>query len=169
MDTKKAREERFLRITADHHDLVAKVCYLYSGPGAPFEDLYQEVLANIWTGLDSFRGQASLSTWLYRTAINTCLTWHRRNSRHNARRLSLEDMVGEPADGSPDTAAFAEDLRQLHSLISRLDPVEKAIVTMWLDECPYEEISAVTGITRNNVAVRMHRIKEKLSRMAKNL
>lgn len=157
-----------MRITATHHDLVAKVCYLYSGPGAPFDDLYQEVLANIWVGLDSFRGEASLSTWLYRTAINTCITWHRRNGRHTANRISLEEMVAEPAAG-PDAPAFVEELRQLHTLISRLDPVEKAIITMWLDECPYEDISAVTGITRNNVAVRVHRIKDKLSRMAQNL
>lgn len=168
MDSKKAREERFIRITTDHHDLVAKVCYLYSGPGAPFDDLYQEVLANIWTGLDSFRGEASLSTWLYRTAINTCLTWHRRNSRHSSNRLSLEDMVVEPQAG-PDSSAFVEELQQLHNLISRLDPVEKAIITMWLDECQYEDIAEVTGITRNNVAVRVHRIKEKLTRMAQNL
>ena len=70
-----SREECFREITDSYKELVAKVCYLYSGPGAAFDDLFQEVLINLWTGMDSFRGEAKMSTWIYRTAINTCLTW----------------------------------------------------------------------------------------------
>lgn len=161
---KKAQEQEFLRIVADHHDLLAKVCFLYSDAGAPFEDLYQEVLANVWQGMSSFRGDAKISTWLYRTAINTCLTWHRRNRRHEG-AMRLEDLVSEPVAG-PDTAEFLDNLRQLHALISRLEPLEKAIITMWLDEKPYEEISEVTGLGKNALAVRLHRIKAKLAKMA---
>ncbi|MDE6464023.1 MAG: sigma-70 family RNA polymerase sigma factor [Muribaculaceae bacterium] len=157
------REERFLEITDSHKQLVAKVCYLYSSPDAPFEDLYQEVLANIWEGMDSFRGEAKMSTWIYRTAINACLTWHRRNDRHSRDRIALEDLVAEPA-GTDST--LVEDIRALHALISRLDPLEKALITLWLDEKPYEEIAAIAGISRANVAVRIHRIKDKLSKMA---
>lgn len=165
MMSRREQEQKFLRIVADHHDLVAKVCYISSGPDAPFEDLYQEVLANVWEGLPGFRGESKVSTWLYRTAINTCLTWHRRNSRHSRNRISLESMVAEPAAG-PDNAEFLSELRELHRLISRLEPLEKAIITMWLDEKSYDEISEVTGLTCNNIAVKMHRIKNKLSQMA---
>lgn len=154
-----------MQIVSDYHDLVAKVCYLYSDASAPYEDLYQEVLANVWLGLENFRGEAKISTWLYRTAINTCLTWHRRTDRHARNRLSLEDLVAEP-EAAPDNSEFLEQLRRLHDLISRLDPLEKAIITMWLDEKSYEEIALVTGLSRNNLAVRMHRIKDKLSKMA---
>lgn len=165
MGRETAREQRFTQIISDHHDLLAKVCYLYSGPDTPFDDLYQEVLANIWEGMDSFRGDAKLSTWLYRAAINTCITWYRRNSRHSANRISLEQMVAEPA-APPESSAFVGQLRALHAMISRLLPLEKAIITMWLDEKPYDEIAAVTGLSRNNVAVKVHRIKDKLSKMA---
>lgn len=165
MEPLKDRQQQFLDIIAAHGELVAKVCYLYSGPGAPFEDLRQEVLANIWEGMDSFRGEARMSTWLYRTAINTCLTWHRRNSRHNGGRISLEELISEPVDNDS-SATFAQELRLLHSMIARLEPLEKALITMWLDERPYEEIAEVTGLTRNNIAVKIHRIKDKLARMA---
>lgn len=157
-------ERQFLNIVAEYHDLLAKVCFMYSDAQSPFDDLYQEVLANLWQGLPMFRGDAKVSTWLYRTAINTCLSWHRRNRRHSG-GLRLEDLVGEPAAG-PDNAAFLEELRELHALISRLEPLEKAIITMWLDEKPYEEMSEVTGLSKNTLAVRLHRIKTKLSKMA---
>ncbi len=159
------REKRFLEITDKYKELVAKVCYLYSSAGAPFEDLYQEVLANIWEGLDTFRGEAKISTWMYRTAINTCLTWHRRNDRHDRQKVDIEEMVTDLPDND-EGIAFIENLRMLHSLISRLEPIEKALITLWLDEKPYDEIALIAGISRSNVAVRIHRIKEKLSKMA---
>lgn len=162
----KSREERFLDLVNSHKELVAKVCFLYSGPGAPAEDLYQEVMANIWEGLDSFRGEAKVSTWMYRMAINTCITWHRRNDRHSRERVSLEDLISEPAD-MDSSAELVAGLRSLHALISCLNPVEKALISLWLEDKPYEEIAAIVGISKANVAVRIHRIKEKLSQMAK--
>lgn len=162
--TTEERERLFLDISDGHKALIAKVCYLYSSASASFDDLYQEVLINLWNGLDSYRGDARVSTWLYRLAINTCISWHRRNDRHGD-NLSLDDITAEPAD-DPDSRNVAEDVNYLHSLISRLDPLEKAVVTLWLDEKPYDEIALITGISRANVAVKLHRIKEKLSHFA---
>ncbi len=157
------REQLFLAVSDEHKALIAKVCYLYSSPAASFDDLYQEVLINLWNGLDGYRGDARVSTWLYRLAINTCISWHRRYDRQE-NGMSLDDITMEPAD---DGNAFAdEDIRYLHSLISRLDPLEKAVITLWLDETPYEEIAVITGLSKANVAVKLHRIKDKLSQFA---
>lgn len=159
------REARFLAIADRYKEVVAKVCWVYASSSASFDDLYQEVLVNLWQGLDSFRGDAKMSTWIYRTAINTCITWHRRNGRHGgASTMRLDDMLFEPAD---DTGhADLESYKELYSLISRLGDIDKALVTLWLDGHSYEEISAVMGISVSNVGVRFYRIKEKLSKMA---
>lgn len=156
------RQERFLQLLDEYKDLIAKVCYVYSSPTASVDDLYQEVAANIWTGLDHFRGEAKVSTWIYRTAINTCITWLRRN-RNQSLNTSIENAI-TVADTDGDSRM--ERYRQLHRMIASLQPMEKAIVTMWLDDKSYADIAAVTGLSVANVATRLHRIKEKLAKRA---
>lgn len=158
------KEHKFLAMTDAYKSVIAKVCYLYVSPGASFEDLYQEVLINIWQGMDGFRGDSKISTWIYRTAINTCITWHRKNDKH-VKANSLEDLQTEPIDIS-DAGFSIEDYKMLQLLITNLLPLEKALITMWLDDKPYDEIAEVTGLSRSNVAVKIHRIKEKLAKMA---
>ncbi len=153
---------RFLSLADEYKDVVAKVCSVYSSASAPFADLYQEVLANLWVGLDSYRGEAKASTWIYRIAINTCITWHRRNRRFSDNVVPLEGIQAPAVEDS----ATAAECRELYRLIGLLEPVEKAIVTLWLDEKSYEEIASVMGITKANVATRMHRIRAKLARLA---
>lgn len=160
------KEQRFLAVTDSCKEIIAKVCLLYASPSAPFEDLYQEVLVSLWLGLDSFRGEAKMSTWIYRTALNTCITWHRTSGRHNpGNTLSLDSLIVEPADGQ-EAAAMKEELAELNRLVARLGPIDKALITLWLDEKPYDEISHIMGLSEANIAVRIHRIKEKLSRFA---
>lgn len=160
------KEKEFLAVTDQYKEVIAKVCYLYSNAYTSFDDLYQEVLINLWQGLESFRGEAKISTWIYRTAINTCITWHRRNARYGNRNTDrLDDMIFEPAD-TDDGASAMEDYRELYRLISMLGPVDKALVTLWLDENSYEDIADITGLSQTNVAVRLHRAKERLSKLA---
>lgn len=160
------KETRFIAIIDEYKDVMAKVCYLYSTADASFEDLYQETLVNIWQGMESFRGDAKLSTWIYRTAINTCISWYRKHRRHSIiAPLRIEDIVVEPSDSCTADVAL-EDYRELYRLISMLGPIDKAIITLWLDEKTYDEIARIIGISQNNVAVRLYRIKEKLSQMA---
>ncbi len=152
------KESRFLTIVNDNRRLIYKVCYMYATDHDHFQDLYQEILANIWEGLGSFRGDASVSTWLYRTAINTCVTFYRRHNTHASEMTSL-DLAGEL---QADDGTHGEQLREMYRLISRLGKLDKAIILMWLDERSYDEIAEVTGFTRNNVATRLRRIKQRL-------
>lgn len=167
MDARDDKEKRFIALTDEYKEVVAKVCYFYMSPSASFDDLYQEVLINLWQGMDGFRGDAKLSTWIYRTAINTCITWHRRNARHSSGAVPIESLLAEPLD-TADGVSSLDDYRRLYSLISKLGGIEKAIITLWLDEKSYDEIAAITGISPGNVAVKLHRIKDKLARMAKD-
>lgn len=160
------KEKRFLAVTDEYKEVIAKVCYLYSNTYASFDDLYQEVLINLWQGLESYRGDAKISTWIYRTAINTCITWHRKNARYgNHDTDRLDDIIYEPADNDEGATAM-ENYRELFRLISMLGPVGKALITLWLDEKSYEDIASITGLSQSNVAVRLHRAKERLTKLA---
>lgn len=151
------KEQSFLDIIAQNQQLIYKVCYMYATDDDHFKDLYQEVLINLWQGIDRFRGDARLSTWIYRICINTCVTYFRRNHYHDE-TMSLDNIVEIP-DGD---VSRLNDLKEMYRLISRLRKLDKAIILMWLDEKSYDEIAEVTGLTRNNVASRIHRIKAKL-------
>lgn len=155
------REEQFLKLIEHYDAMVRRVCFMYSSSAAPFDDLYQETMANLWRGLESFRGESSVSTWIYRMTMNTCITWLRRNRRHTG-HVNIEEAVQMVAG---DDSEHRENLRILHEMISRLNPIEKAIVMMWLDEKSYDEIADVTGFSRANVATRLHRIKARLKAM----
>lgn len=148
-----------MEIVNDNRQLICKVCYMYASDRDHFQDLYQEVLANLWAGLDSFRGDAAISTWLYRTAINTCVTFFRRHNTHASSMTSLDVAADIVSDDGIDRAS---QLREMYLLISGLDKLDKAIILMWLDERTYDEIAEVTGLTRNNVATRLHRIRQRL-------
>lgn len=159
-----ARQKQFEELLDTYKSLIVKVCYIYSSPQATVDDLYQEVAANLWTGLSHFRGDAKVSTWIYRTAINTCITWVRRN-RHASLNTSLDGAM-TIADDTAEGIERERRFKMLHDMIADLLPIEKAIVTMWLDDKPYSDIAAVTGLSVANVATRLHRIKEKLSKRA---
>ncbi len=152
------RERRFMTVVADNRRVIYKVCYMYASDQDHFNDLYQEVLANLWQGLDGFRGDSAGSTWIYRVAINTCVSYYRRNVRHTQGRVGLEGLDNMPGDDSDRSGK----LRQMYRLIGGLDKMEKALILMWLDEKSYEEIAEVTGLHRNTVATRLRRIKQKL-------
>lgn len=162
MQNNNDKDKRFLEVLDRHKSVIAKVCCIYSSPSVDFDDLYQETVINLWNGFDKFRGDAKISTWIYRAAINTCITWNRRNKKH-ANNISLEPDM--PVTTDDDSGKLA-DYKQLQYLISKLNPIEKAIITLWLDEKSYEEIASITGISHANVAVKLHRIKEKMSKMS---
>ncbi len=159
MDT--TRQQQFLKVADEYKEVIAKVCSVYCSESAPFADLYQEVMVSLWTGLDSFKGDAKLSTWIYRVAINTCITWTRRNRKHSF-NLPIEAGLDIPDLTSDQGAQIA----QLYALISKLNDFDKALITLWLEDKSYDDISAILGITKSNVATRLHRIRTQLSKMA---
>lgn len=153
---------RFLEIINENKGLIYKVCYMYAVDQEHLKDLYQEVTANIWQGIASYRGESKVSTWIYRIAINTCVSDLRRNERRPAATSDLDgDAVGEIIDESHEHAAR---IRAMYEMIALLGKLDKALIMLWLDEYSYDEIAAMTGMQRNNVASRLHRIKQRLIR-----
>ncbi len=151
------KESIFLDVIGKNKQIIYKVCYMYAVDEDHLKDLYQEILINLWQGLDRFRGDAQISTWIYRMSINTCITQYRRN-KQNVEMLPLEMLLNLPSEDDN----RMESIKQMYQLINRLNRMEKAIILMWLDEKTYDEIAEVTGLSRNNVASRLRRIKAKL-------
>lgn len=156
------RNAAFQRIIEEHKRIIYRVCYMYAVDSEHLQDLYQEVTANVWQGLGSFRGKSKESTWVYRIALNTCITEFRRNDRH--RHMANVDLaLTLPGDDGSEHASL---LRQMYELISKLGKLDKALIMLWLDEYSYDEIAELTGLTRNNVASRLMRARQKLIKLS---
>lgn len=158
------REQSFQCLTARYGRLIAGICLSFAESREDFEDLRQDVMLNIWKGLGGYRADSSASTWIYRVALNTCVSSQRKKRRRS--ELSLNDLYNELYDTSS-----AEDIamyRLMYELIGRLKPVDKSVVLMWLDGKSYEEIASVTGLPVNAVAARLKRAKDRLSEFYNN-
>ena len=152
-------EDRFIEILNLHRGLIYKVCNLYCSDPEDRKDLFQEIVLQVWKSLGSFRQQSSLTTWMYRIALNTAIT-HLLKEKRSPMQVSLTsiDIPDIAEDGGKE-----EMLTELFIAIERLDKIDKSIVLLYLEKKSHEEISEITGLTRSNVAVRFSRIKSKLS------
>ena len=162
MNGNDAKTQDFLRAVETHSGLINKVCYYYARDPEEFGDLRQEALIHLWQGWEQFGGRAQLSTWIYRVCLNSCVSSFRAHSRrHQAVSLDAVPDIEAPPD-----ADRADQLRQMHRLIGRLAPREKAVILLWLDNYPYDTIAEMMGVPRNTVASWLKRIKEKIVRLS---
>jgi len=156
-----AIESDFIKMVQTNERIIYKVCSFYVSDYFPMEDLYQETILNLWKAYPKFRNESALSTWIYKIALNTCISGMRKASKHQ-RQVPLsfsEDIVFEPDNEE-------ENIRELYRLIHQLKTLERAIVLLYLEEKFYQEIADITGLTLSNVATKLKRIKEKLKSMS---
>lgn len=151
----------FEQCVAEYGKMINKVCYMYASDMENFNDLRQEVLINVWQGIEGFENRAKMSTWIYRVSLNTCITYMNKDRRHTSHEQLSDNLYS-----LDDSHEYTRQLHEMYKLINRLNRLDKAIILLWLDEVPYEEISSIMGISRNNVASHLRRAKEKLSNMA---
>lgn len=150
------REEIFTEAVLAHRNIIYKVCYIYA-PKGMIEDYYQEVLCNLWQSFDRFEGRSKYSTWIYRIAIYTCISFIRRKQ---PAFISLSFDIS-----TDDDPALKERLEELHSVINRLGHIDRALIILWLDGYAYNEIAEITGLSESNVAVKLMRAKNKIKEM----
>ena len=153
-------EQRFEQTLREQKDTIFTVCYMFSKDEDDVNDLFQEVVINLWNGYESFEHRSDIRSWVYRVALNTCISYDRKKRRTDAERLNMNINLFEDRD---------EDTRQvdmLHKRISKLQPFDRAIVLLWLENLSYEEIGQIVGITTKNVSVRLFRIREQLKNMS---
>jgi RNA polymerase sigma-70 factor, ECF subfamily len=156
-------EKKFIDLIKQHQGLIHKVCFMYEQDPDCRNDLFQEIVLQLWKSFPTFRGEAKITTWMYRIALNTAISGYRRQVRH----IKTEDLNEKHFNISENYTASdqEEDFQRLQAAIRQLSEIERAMIMMALEEIPYEEIAETIGITQNNVRVRMNRIREKLKRI----
>lgn len=155
-------ENNFLAIFKDNKEVLFRICSSYATDHQQAEDIFQEVLLNIWQALPGFRNEAVVTTWVYRIALNVCLRARHNADKNQKRFVKLESVQLQNIEATmttdTDNTAFAE----LYTCIKKLDDTDKSLILLFLEDLPYKEIAAITGITENYVAVKIKRIKNKL-------
>jgi RNA polymerase sigma-70 factor, ECF subfamily len=155
-------EEKFISLINEHQGLIHKICIMYENDTDVRNDLFQEVVFQLWKSFSSFRGEAKITTWMYRIALNTAISGFRKQTR-NIKTEDLREMHFNISDSWNDDRE--EDIQRLQWAIRQLSEIERAMIMMALEEVTYEEIAETIGITQNNVRVRMNRIREKLKKL----
>lgn len=156
----KIDEKEFEQLVKKHKNTIYTVCFMFSKDSEEVNDLFQEVLIAIWQGLPSFKGQSNIATWIWRISLNTCISCERKKKKNVTVPLSMD------VDYFEDKDADAQQVRMLYERVHKLKPFDRAIVLLWLEGIPYDEIAAIVGITTSNVATRLFRIREQLKQMS---
>ena len=154
-----SKEILFKEIFEANSKKIYHLCYGYTGDDDSANDRMQETFMKVWQNLDKFRNQALISTWIYRIAVNTCLSYLRVEKKHQ--KDELTDNIIETK--SEEISEKNEQVSSLYKCIAQLEENERIIITMVLDELPYAEIAAISGISEGNLRVKIHRIKQKLT------
>ena len=153
-------QKQFSVMVRQNKNTIFTVCYMFSKDQEEVNDLFQEVVIRLWQGFDKYKGDSKERTWIYRVALNTCISFDRKKRRHNKKQVYMgDDLFGCNEHDSQQTEV-------LHKRITRLRPLDRAIVLLWLEDISYEEIGSIIGTTAKNVSVRLYRIREQLKNMS---
>lgn len=152
-------ERDFSMLVKKHKEGIYSVCLMFADDQDEANDLMQEALINLWKGLSSFRGESDIKSWIWRITMNTCITQEGKKKRHNEIKAQVADLLTPHNEDN-------KQIKMLHDRIHRLQPFDRAIVMLWLEDLSYEEIGQIIGITAKNVSVRLVRIKEELKKMS---
>jgi len=153
-------DKDFVELIRIHQKLVHKVCNVYCYTIEDRKDLFQDIVLQLWRSYPSFKGRASLSTWMYRVALNTAITQQRKKK---TQIIPLEQVPGqEPIDYDQQY-----DHALLKALINELDKIDKSLILLYLEQKNYKEIAEIMGLSKTNVSVKLVRIKKKLAKKFK--
>ena len=159
------RETLFQQWLNDHAGLVYKVTRAYAQDADDQDDLFQEIVFQLWRSLPSFRGSAKATTWIYRVALNTALAWRRREAKHRGDKAPLAALANQHAAEHNDLAVqnSRETRQRLYGAIYRLSKIDCALALLYLNGLTYAEMAEILGISEGNVGVKLSRIKRSLA------
>lgn len=155
-------EKEFLSQLKEHQNIIYKLVHLYANSEEDKKDLYQEIVLQAWKTYSAFRGEAKFSTWLYRLCLNTIFTLQRKTNR-----IEYTDTIKyeEQYSSSP----TSDEAERLYKAIRTLPETERAVISLHLDGYDNKEVSELIGITANLVGVKLHRIKQHLATILKDI
>jgi RNA polymerase sigma-70 factor (ECF subfamily) len=158
MNKKENLTKSFLESVHGSQRIIHKVCRVYRDDPEDQRDLYQEIVYQLWRSYPSFKGEAKVSSWIYRVALNTALASYRKRGPSIRYMRDIPESI-HPSQQEPGGSDREE---QLFAVLRKLDDAEKMLMTLYLEDYSYKEISEITGLTENNIGVRLSRIKNKL-------
>lgn len=166
MKSRTDQSEQFVQWLDEYRPLIWKVVRIYARAPEDGQDLFQEIALQLWRSMDSFRGEAKASTWVYRVALNTAMAWRRKHRKHRQARDYAEGRQHETAVNS---AENRDKLDWLYAEIRELPETDRSLVLLYLDGLSYREMSEVLGISESNVGVKINRTKKYLAGRLKGL
>ena len=155
-------EKEFLKVIHESQRIISKVCDLYRDTREDQEDLFQEIVYQLWKSYPGFKGESKVSSWIYRVALNTALVVFRKPG------IVVKNYEEFPENIHPSTEKIkTENEERLFEALRKLTDAEKGIISLYLDDFSYLEIAEITGLSESNVGVRLNRIKNKLRQIIK--
>ena len=158
-------ENTFLSALDEHRHKLLRICSVYAKDDEDTKDLFQEVLVNIWRSMSSFKKNSEIGTWMYKITLNVCLRLKTKEIKRKKKMLRMNSRaihIHKTEITTEDDQERHSQLLQLRKCIKQLNEADRAVIALYLEELPYKEISKVTGLTENNIAVKIKRIKMKL-------
>lgn len=156
----------FVNLIEEHKKLIYKISFFYCDDIIDKEDLFQEIILNLWISYPNFQNKSKISTWIYRVALNTAITWLREYTKQTQKIKYTTFIPNLPSDSDENEAD--ELYTRLYKAINTLGDIDKAIILLLLDEYSYDEIAEIVGLSKTNVATKISRIKLKLRTQISN-
>ena len=160
-------KEQFISVIKDNKNLIYKICYSYCSNAESRKDLQQEILIQLWNSFSKFDGRVKLSTWIYRIALNTAISFYRNDCKQRNKKVSIDASIISLSDFEyvPDQD---ENIAMLYKFIENLNEMDKALILLYLDDNKYKDIAEILGISETNVATKISRIKKILKEQFSN-
>jgi RNA polymerase sigma factor (sigma-70 family) len=161
------KEARFLQLIEENKGILFKICRIYEDDPEDRNDLLQEMTLQLWIAFDGFRGESKFSSWMYRVALNTAIVFFKKRKRRPDNEQLPQNF--EQIEETSPQGKKEEQLTVFYKAVQQLGKVEKALIYLYMENQPYDEIAANLGITEGNVRVRINRIKNKLKDIIKKM
>jgi len=156
-------ELRFLDALEENKGKLFRICSIYAKDEDDAKDLFQEVLVQIWKSMNTFKGGSAIGTWMFRVALNVCLRFKSKSDKNQKRLIRLDSITIQNLKNEENNEPDTQKLKALRSCIKKMKEADKAVVALYLEGMAYREISNILGLSENHVAVKIKRIKIKLS------
>lgn len=153
------QEQKFNQVLESNKEKIYRICKIYAVVPVEPQDLFQEVVFQIWKSFSTFNNKSNISTWIYKIALNVCYSSKLKFDKNNSKMDRLESIQFVPMD-APSDKEKEEKYQALQDCISYLNESDKTIIVLYLEELPYREIAVITGLTENHIAVKMKRIRK---------
>lgn len=158
-------ETNFLKLVNQHKGILYKASRIYADSLEDREDLQQEILIQLWKSYQNFKGNSEFSTWMYRVAINTAITYLKKEKKRTDNQTDVPhhfEVQNEDYNPSKD-----RQLEVFYTAVQELKALEKAIIFYFMEGMSHKEIGDNLGLSEGNARVKLNRTKEKIQQIIK--